>query len=50
VVDVTGSFVVALAIGATITILGAIILQVVVRRPIPAEALEAPMVLTPKRA
>jgi cyanate permease len=41
VVDVTGSFVVALAIGAGITILGAVILQMMVRAPIPAEALEA---------
>jgi len=40
VVDVTGSFVVALAIGAGITVLGAVILQFVVRSPISAEALE----------
>jgi MFS family permease len=40
VVDVTGSFVVALAIGAGITVLGAMILQFVVRSPISAEALE----------
>jgi len=41
VVDVTGSFVIALAIGAGITVLGAVILQFVVRSPISAEALEA---------
>jgi hypothetical protein len=41
VVDLTGSFVVALAIGAGITILGAVILQTVVRAPISSEALEA---------
>ena len=41
VVDLTGSFVVALAIGAGITILGAVILQTVVRSPISSEALEA---------
>jgi len=40
VVDLTGSFVVALAIGAGITILGAVILQTVVRAPISSEALE----------
>jgi len=40
VVDITGSFVVALAIGAGITVLGAVILQTVVRAPIPQEALE----------
>jgi MFS family permease len=50
VVDLTGSFVIALAIGAGITVLGAIILQTAVRAPIPAEALEAGMLLTPKRA
>jgi MFS family permease len=50
VVDVTGSFVIALAIGAGITVLGAIILHTAVRAPIPAEALEAGMILTPKRA
>jgi MFS family permease len=50
VVDMTGSFVIALAIGAGITVLGAIILQTAVRAPIPAEALEAGMLLTPKRA
>jgi MFS family permease len=37
VVDSTGSFVMALGIGAAITILGAVILQVVVRDPITAE-------------
>jgi sugar phosphate permease len=41
VVDLTGSFVIALAIGAGITILGAVILQTVVRAPISSEALEA---------
>jgi MFS family permease len=41
VVDVTGSFVIALAIGAGITVLGAVILQFVVRSPISADALEA---------
>jgi MFS family permease len=40
VVDVTGSFVVALAIGAGVTILGAFILQVGVRSPILTEELE----------
>jgi cyanate permease len=40
VVDLTGSFVIALAIGAGITILGAVILQTVVRVPISSEALE----------
>lgn len=40
VVDLTGSFVIALAIGAGITILGAVILHVVVRDPISAYALE----------
>ncbi len=49
VVDMTGSFVVALAIGAGITVLGAIILQTTVRSPIPAQALESGMLLTPKR-
>jgi MFS family permease len=42
VVDLTGSFVIALAIGAGITILGAVILQTVVRSPISSEALDAP--------
>lgn len=46
VVDFTGSFVMALAIGAGVTILGAVILQVVVRNPITgldsAEPLGAP--------
>lgn len=41
VVDFTGSFVVALAIGAGITVLGAVILQTVVRTPIPREELES---------
>jgi MFS family permease len=51
VVDMTGSFVVALAIGAGITILGAVILQTMVRAPISAEALEAGgAVLVPRRA
>jgi nitrate/nitrite transporter NarK len=42
VVDLTGSFVVALAIGAGITVLGAVILQTVVRKPITSEMLDAP--------
>ncbi len=50
VVDMTGSFVIALAIGAGITVLGAIILQTAVRTPISAEALESAMVLRPNRA
>jgi MFS family permease len=41
VVDETGSFVVALAIGAAITILGAVLLQFMVRAPIDAAELEA---------
>ena len=41
VVDMTGSFVAALAIGAGVTILGALILQLVVRRPITSAELEA---------
>jgi MFS family permease len=41
VVDVTGSFVIALAIGAAITILGAVLLQFMVRAPIDAADLEA---------
>ncbi|MFL5255997.1 MAG: MFS transporter [Rhodopila sp.] len=40
VVDLTGSFVLALAVGAGMTILGAVILQLFVREPIGAEALE----------
>jgi MFS family permease len=40
VVDVTGSFVVALAIGAGITVLGAVILQLGVRSPISADDLD----------
>jgi ABC-type nickel/cobalt efflux system permease component RcnA len=40
VVDVTGSFVVALAIGAAITVLGAAILQIFVRSPITSAELE----------
>ena len=40
VVDLTGSFVIALAIGAGITILGAVILHTVVRMPISSAALE----------
>jgi MFS family permease len=43
VVDITGSFVIALAIGAGVTILGAIILQTVVRQPIAMAALEEPV-------
>jgi cyanate permease len=50
VVDLTGSFVVALAIGAGITILGAVILQTVVRSPISSEALEANALLRPPLA
>jgi MFS family permease len=42
VVDFTGSFVIALAIGAGVTILGAVFLQFGVRSPIGLEALEAP--------
>lgn len=40
VVDQTGSFVIALAIGAALTVLAAIILHLLVRDPIGAEALE----------
>ena len=40
VVDMTGSFVVALAIGAGVTTLGAVIMHVMVRRPIGAADLE----------
>lgn len=40
VVDLTGSFVIALAIGAGITVLAAVILQVVVRTPVSLEELE----------
>jgi len=40
VVDETGSFVIALGIGAAITILGAVILQVMLRRPISEADLE----------
>jgi MFS family permease len=49
VVDVTGSFVVALAIGAAITIVGAVVLQTMVRTPISIEVLEreAAAVLAP---
>jgi len=47
VVDLTGSFVIALGIGAAITIIGAVILQTVVRRPIALEALEAGAPLVP---
>ena len=53
VVDLTGSFVVALAIGAGITVLGAVILQTVVRAPIASEDLEPAAKLQvplPKRA
>jgi nitrate/nitrite transporter NarK len=53
VVDLTGSFVVALAIGAGITVLGAVILQTVVRAPITSEDLEPAarlQVSLPKRA
>jgi MFS family permease len=50
VVDLTGSFVIALAFGAGITILGAVILQFAVRSPISAEALEGEgAVLVPRR-
>ncbi|HVY14752.1 MAG TPA: hypothetical protein VHB27_05970, partial [Rhodopila sp.] len=42
VVDITGSFVMALAIGAGVTILGAAILQIVVRDPIDSLEGEAP--------
>jgi hypothetical protein len=48
VVDLTGSFVVALAIGAGITILGAVILQTVVRTPISTAALETVAPLRPR--
>ncbi len=41
VVDLTGSFVAALAIGAGVTIVGALVLQFGVRSPISAAALEA---------
>jgi MFS family permease len=41
VVDMTGSFVIALAIGAGVTIAGALILQFVVRTPITSRELEA---------
>ena len=41
VVDLTGSFVIALAIGAGITVLGAIILQTAVRSPISSADLDA---------
>ena len=50
VVDLTGSFVIALAIGAAITVLGAVLLQIMVRSPISSEALEgAGAVLVPRR-
>ena len=48
VVDVTGSFVIALAIGAAITVLGAVILQLLVRSQITSTDLEGS--LTPALA
>ena len=47
VVDVTGSFVIALAIGAAITILGAGILQFLVRSQITSAELEGEAVAVP---
>jgi hypothetical protein len=47
VVDVTGSFVIALAIGAAITILGAGILQLLVRSQITAGDLEGTITALP---
>lgn len=47
VVDMTGSFVIALAIGAGITILGAAILQVFVRSPISSAELEGTLAPLP---
>ncbi len=46
VVDMTGSFVMALTIGAGVTILGAVILQVVVREPIGSLGEEASALAT----
>jgi len=46
-VDVTGSFVIALAIGAAITILGAGILQLLVRTQISAGELEGSIAAVP---
>jgi cyanate permease len=47
VVDMTGSFVIALGIGAAITILGAVILQFLVRSQITSDDLEASAVAVP---
>jgi hypothetical protein len=47
VVDVTGSFVIALAIGAAITILGAGILQLLVRSQISTGELEGTVAAVP---
>jgi MFS family permease len=47
VVDETGSFVIALGIGAAITILGAAMLQLFVRSQITSEDLEGPAVAVP---
>ena len=47
VVDLTGSFVIALAIGAGVTILGAVILQTVVRTPISSAMLDADVSFVP---
>ncbi len=47
VVDMTGSFVIALAIGAAITVLGAAILQFLVRAPISATDLDGSAIAVP---
>jgi hypothetical protein len=47
VVDVTGSFVIALAIGAAITVLGAAILQIFVRSQITSADLEGTLTPVP---
>ena len=47
VVDVTGSFVIALAIGAAITVLGAVILQFFVRSQITSADLEGTLTPVP---
>jgi MFS family permease len=47
VVDVTGSFVIALAIGAAITVLGAVLLQFLVRSQISSAELEGSQVTVP---
>jgi MFS family permease len=47
VVDVTGSFVIALAIGAAITVLGAVLLQFLVRSQISSAELEGTQVIVP---